>query len=154
MRGFVLAPLALILAVRMPDAPAQAMTVGEANAKFVDQTRISFSPGHGTQVSYMRPDGTVFLWYPGNRVVVRGRWLIESRAKSAYLCFQYGADTYNPVTNQSGTSWSCQQAGVFARITVDRVRGDLFGLANRQAVPFLLTPERTIIAELKQRARP
>src|SRR4029453_11353963 len=76
LRVVVLAPLALILVVRMPDAPAQAMTVGEANAKFVDHTRISFSPGHGTQVSYMRADGTVFLWYPGNRVVVRGRWLI------------------------------------------------------------------------------
>ena len=154
MRVVVLVVVTFILALRTPGAPAQAMTVGEANAKFINQTRISFSPGHGTQVSYMRPDGSVFLWYPGNKAVLRGRWLIEGRANSAYVCFQYGSNTYNPVTKQPGGGWSCRQADVFARITVDRVPGDLFGLANRQSVPFVLTPERTILAELKQRVRP
>ncbi len=154
MRVVVIAPLAFILAVPIAEAMAQGMTLGEANAKFINQTRISFSPGHGTQVSYMRPDGSVFLWYPGNQVVLRGRWLIEGRANSAYLCFQYGPNTNNPVTKQPGGGWSCRQADVFARTTVDRVHGDVFGLANRTAVPFMLTPERTIIAELKQRVRP
>ena len=116
---------------------------------FINKTRVSFGPGHGTQVSYMRGDGAVFLWYPGNRVVLRGRWRTDGRT----ICFRYGPNTYNPVTGRAGAEWECRPSDVFARTTVDRVAGDVFGLARRNAVPFVLAPDRTTIADLKRRGQ-
>jgi hypothetical protein len=119
-------------------------------ADFINKTRVSFGPGHGTQVSYMRGDGAVFLWYPGNRVVLRGHWRIEDRK----ICFRYGPNTYNPVTGRGGGGWECSPIGAFSRTTVDRVPGDVFGLSSRNAVPFVLAPDRTTIADLTRRGRP
>jgi hypothetical protein len=119
-------------------------------ADFVNKTRVSFGPGHGTQVSYMRSDGAVFLWYPGNRVVLRGDWRIQD----GRVCFRYGANTYNPVTGRGGGGWECRPIGAFSRTTVDRVPGDVFGLTKRNTVPFVLAPDRTTIADLTRRGPP
>jgi len=134
-----------------------ALGLQEARRLFVCQTRMSFGPGHGTQVSYMHPDGAIFLWYPGNAVIVPGKWQIVPRTttaqpaeESASICFQYGSNTYNPVTGQFGGKWECRPADVFDRSTVDRAEGDVFALATRTAVPFRLARERTTIAELKK----
>src|SRR6266849_10942054 len=60
-----------------------ALSVQEAGKLFVCQTRMSFGPGHGTQVSYIHPDGAIFLWYPGNAVIVPGKWQIVPRTTTA-----------------------------------------------------------------------
>src|SRR5262245_2331452 len=133
--------------------------IPEAREYFVCKTRVSFSDGHGTQVAYMNSTGGVFLWYPGNGAVVPGRWKIEEATIKNLtfpaLCFQYGADTYNPVTKERGGRWSCLPADVWARTTVDSADGDVFGLERRGgAVPFRLSRERTTIADLKKNIRP
>src|ERR1051325_4937627 len=76
---------------------ATTLSPEQARAFFIDKTRVTFMPEHGTQVTYMGRDGAVFLWYPGNRVLVPGRWTIEAcpnQPGAARLCFQYGANTY------------------------------------------------------------
>jgi hypothetical protein len=159
---------ALLLLLQTDCAPAQSatgslgaanlMSVTEARQFFACKTSMSFAPGHGTQVSYLQPDGMEFLWYPGNAVVLPARWDIvarttrtEPRKEYADICFKYGTNTYNPVTNQVGGKWECRPAHFNARFTVDRADGDIFGLAKRRTVPFVLSPERTSIAELRQK---
>jgi hypothetical protein len=134
------------------------MSAAEARQFFVCKTNMSFAAGHGTQVYYLRPDGTEFLWYPGNAGIVRAKWKIVAYPISnkpgreyASMCFQYGTNTYNPVTKQAGGNWECRLAHDKAQFVVDRVDGDVFGLALRQAVPFVLGRERTSIAELRRK---
>ena len=154
---FRLALAVLLIGITAGDVFAQ-MSMPEARAFFVNRTRVSFSSGHGTQVSYMAPNGAVYLWYPGNRVVLPGSWSLEPRAMPGYpprayaiLCFQYGPNTYNPVTGRGGGGPECGPADRWARYAVDQAPGDVFGLARRQSPPFILTPERTTIAELRRR---
>ncbi|HKD27265.1 MAG TPA: DUF6438 domain-containing protein [Xanthobacteraceae bacterium] len=133
------------------------LSVAEARKLLICKTHMTFSAGHGTQVSYLRSDGVEFLWYPGNAVVVRGNWDIVEHTTDppgyADICFQYGANTYNPVTGKMGGNWECRPAHAFARSTVDRSDGDVFGLAKRDAVPFELSRERTTINNLRTIAR-
>ncbi len=54
----------------------------------------------------------MFLWYPGNSVVLPGtverfEEVTVAEQPHAALCFQYGAITYNPVTKQRGSKWNC-----------------------------------------------
>jgi hypothetical protein len=142
------------------DANAQVtspLSVAEARKFLACKTHMTFSGGHGTQVSYLRSDGVEFLWYPGNAVVVRGKWNIVEHATEprgyADICFQYGANTYNPVTGRAGGNWECRPAHVFVRSTVDRADGDVFGLARRGSVPFALSSERTTINDLRKIVR-
>lgn len=137
-----------------PSAVAH-MSLEEARRFFVCRTHMSFNSGHGTQVFFVGPDGTEFLWYPGNRVIVVAKWQLVQHATSsvppiqyADLCFQYGANTYNPVTKQQGGQWNCRPAGVIAKGTVDRAQGDVFGLSRR--LPFILARDRTSIGALQQ----
>ena len=89
------------------------VTAAQARTLLVDKTRLSFLVPAWPQVTYARPDGAIFLWYPGNAVVLQGRWEIRENVtdymragellrslKSADVCFQYGANTYNPATAQ------------------------------------------------------
>jgi hypothetical protein len=137
---------------------AVALALDEARELFACKTRISFMQVHGTQVSYIHPNGEILLWYPGNSVVLPGKWRLETRtvpaqpSKSyANICFSYPTNSYNPATGIVGNQWQCMPAEVLHRLTVDRADGDVFGLRTRTAVPFRLSPERTTIAELKKR---
>jgi hypothetical protein len=136
-----------------------ALTESEAWKFFSCKTFMSFMPGHGTQISYRRPDGAIFLWYPGNTIVLSGRWKIVMRATSSLppvstdICFLYETNTYNPVTKRPGGDWQCMPADLLARFTVERADGDIFGLAVRRAVPFILPSEKSTIADLRTRIR-
>ena len=141
------------MALGTADAFAQGsapMSHSEAHRYFSSKTRVSLDQGHGTQVSFTSADGRVFLWYPGNAVVLHGRWRIVDAQGGAAICFLYGSNTYNPVTQQAGGRWSCGPADRLKRITVDQANGDVFGLARRRTVPFRLSSERTTIAELQR----
>ena len=137
------------------------VTAAQARAFLVDKTRLSFSPQHGPQVSYSRPDGAIFLWYPGNAVVLQGRWEIRETItdyqllrslKSADVCFQYGANTYNPATGRRGGGFNCMPLRVLQLVHKEALPGDVFGLARRPAPPFILGREATTLAALRARA--
>lgn len=132
-----LLPTAVTLLLALA-APALAAPIG-------NQTTMTFDPGHGTQVEYVAADGTNYLWYPGNRVVLPGHWKLEG----ANICFAYGANTYNPVTGQHGPGFECEPKSVYLGTIVERASGDVFGLRTRHAVPFVLGKARTTIAALR-----
>ena len=141
------------------------VTAAQARAFLVDKTRLSFSAQHGPQVAYARPDGAVFLWYPGNAVVLQGRWEVRENVtdyiragellrsvKSADVCFQYGANTYSPATGQRGGGFNCMPLRVLQLVHKEALPGDVFGLARRSGPPFVLGREPTTLAALKARA--
>ena len=137
------------------------LSIAEARSLLACKTLMTFYPGHGTQIFYLRPDGTEFLWYPGNAVVLRAKWDIVQRATLtqpprgyAAICFQYGTNTYNPVTQQTGGKWECRPAYILVRSIVDSAAGDVFRLASRTAPPFALPRERTTIADLRKNIPP
>ncbi len=151
--------IALLISVVAPGLSADAeittpLSMTEARKLLACKTHMTFSEGHGTQVSYLRSDGVEFLWYPGNAVVVRGKWNLTEHTtdpwKFADICFLYGENSYNPVTRKMGGNWECRPAHAFTRSTVDRADGDVFGLAKRTAVPFNLSRERTTIDDLRK----
>ncbi len=113
-------------------------------------TNMTFS-AHGTQVEFLGKDGRTALWYPGNSVVLPGRWkLVGADVTTNFednICFMYGSNTYNPLTMQSG-GWECEGVATYDGGIVDRVAGDPFGLGKRGAVPFVLPRQRTTFADL------
>jgi len=117
-------------------------------ASVSNRTTMTFDPGHGTQIEYVAADGTNYLWYPGNRVVLPGHWKLEGKL----ICFQYGANTYNPVTRTQGGNFDCERLSDYTGFIVETAKGDPFGLAHRTGVPFQLTRSRTTIAALLKRA--
>ena len=141
------------------------VTAAQARAFLADKTRLSFSAQHGPQVSYGRPDGAIFLWYPGNAVVLQGRWEVRETVtdymragellrslKSADVCFQYGANTYNPATGQRGGGFNCMPLRALQLVHKEALPGDVFGLARRPAPPFVLGREAVTLAALRARA--
>ncbi|MGZ5934479.1 MAG: hypothetical protein ACXWLV_07215, partial [Rhizomicrobium sp.] len=95
-----------------------------------------------------------FLLYPGNKIVLPGRWRLESRkggAAPSRICFKYGTNTYNPATRQVGGQWECTAAKGYTRRVADQADGDVFNLAKSPAAPFILSKEKTTISELLRR---
>ncbi|TBW37051.1 hypothetical protein EYW49_12950 [Siculibacillus lacustris] len=142
------------------------ITTSDVKRFMSDTTYRSYSDGHGNQIEYATPGGRVFLWYPGNRVILPGHWKvvhepirvptqgIDCRApKLVQLCFQYGAETYNPVTGSRGLAWECQPFELFRKTRVEVVRGDPLGLASMKQPPFVLPRNDRPIAAVEAQLR-
>lgn len=112
-----------------------------------DVTVMSYGRGHGTQVEYLGSNGMSYLWYPGNRVVLPAPW----KYQKDQICYLYGSNTYNPVTKERGGKWECQPIATSKLTRVETARGDVFGLAKRRAVPFVLPRARTTLSTLAGR---
>jgi hypothetical protein len=117
-------------------------------------TNLSYDSGHGTQVEYVAPGGSNFLWYPGNAVVLPGHWktIGGSRKHPSEICFVYGPNTYNPVTGVVGAKWECEPINLYLSLQTERAKGDVFGLAHRRAVPFVLRRAQTTLRQLAAEA--
>lgn len=89
---------------------------------------------HGDQFEFLSNDGRTWLWYPGNRTLVRGDW----KADRSNICFRYGANAYNPVTKQQGGKWECTPFANWKPRALGAYRGDVFDLTQRNAVPCVL----------------
>lgn len=147
--------------------PVPPMTEAEARKHHVGVTRVSFMPGHGTQVSYLAPDGTGRLWYPGNAVVLANEWkfvkpkapspgflpapLPESMLKDTLICFKYPEGSVNRYAYQPAGRFNCVSASRLAAYDVDSAPGDAFGLMTRAEAPFVLSKDRTTVAALKEK---
>lgn len=140
------------------------VSMAEAATKRNNTTRISHDPSHGTQISYKTADGRTYLWYPGNAVVLQGEWrACEERfgftikgsptttIPYGKICTKFGANTFNPATGSKGETWECEAASKSDQMLVESRPGDVFGLARRTAVPFVLGSDRTTFAELLKR---
>lgn len=137
------------------------ISMTQAAAKRQNTTRYSHDPQHGNQVSFSTADGHTYLWYPGNPVVLKGEWrACEDRfgmtVKGAEttmipfgkLCFKYGSNTFNPATGSKGDEWECAPASKLETTLVEQRQGDVFGLAKRTSVPFVLPRDRTTMNQL------
>lgn len=149
----------------LPSAAADPEIVAAA---FGDRTVLTHSAQHGTQVEYIAANGDSFLWYPGNDAILRGSFAVlwenasaeiddpregryRGQVKLNYVCFRYGANTYNPAGGHRGGGYEC---GSYAqqRMTVKETRkGDVFGLSTRSSAPFPLGREAQTIAALQKR---
>lgn len=125
----------------------------EVRQQLVGKTVRYFVSGHGTQIEYYRDDGRLFLWYPGNSVVVPGEWRVRDSAWGdlrigPHVCFRYGPNSYNPVTKTYGGIWECSSIGELNIDIQEKADGDIFGLSERRLVPFKLAPGMQTLQEL------
>ena len=105
---------------------------------------------HGTQVEYLGADGRSALWYPGNAGPVFGQWKITQTLDGPDMCFRYGANTYNRVTEQGGANWECGDASLYLIGASEAVNGDVFNLMGGR-LPFKLSGEDTTLNQLAGR---
>jgi len=138
-RGIVVAVL-LALATQTATAAEQ---LGGCTNMHVDRSR-------GSQVEYLTRSGKSYLWYPGNKVILEGRW----KRQGDQMCFAYGANTYNPATGHRGGGSECTPYRLYWGGIFQRMNGDLFGLEGRREVPFVLSRKRTTLEALLKRASP
>ncbi|KQT48490.1 hypothetical protein ASG47_09090 [Devosia sp. Leaf420] len=115
-----------------------------------DHTHMSYDPAHGTQVEYLAANGNSYLWYPGNRSILPGRW----KREGDQMWFAYGANTYNPATGQSGGGFECVPFRIYWGSVERRMPGDILGLSSRTDVPFRLEKRRTTLEKLLARVSP
>lgn len=107
-------------------------------------TVVSFN-AHGPQVSYRAGDGRIWLWYPGNKEILAGEWKVLAAGAE---CYRYGANTFNPQTGIAGGNWECAFMIPSIGPYMQERSGDVFKLANRKAVPFVTTKDRTQFEQL------
>ncbi|WP_240231574.1 hypothetical protein [Devosia lacusdianchii] len=111
-------------------------------------TNMTWDAGHGTQVEYLSTRGKAYLWYPGNAVILEGRW----KREGTNICFAYGENTYNPVTGNQGGDWECMPSDLYQAASTERMQGDVLALADRATPPFRLDRARTTLNKLIARA--
>jgi hypothetical protein len=154
-RRLLAAAIVLIVAATAFPAAAQAIGLAETESIFADLTRMSYGRSHGTQVEYNAPNGSTYLLYPGNTVVVKGSWKVTRTDKPNVfnICFKYPTNSYNPATGQTGGEWECQIAGFYLAASAEIMDGDVLGLADSTEVPFVLARRKTTLAALIRKAR-
>lgn len=135
--------LASLFVALLAAVAAQAQPVG-------GYTNMSVDPAHGTQIEYVAAGGKSYLWYPGNTVILEGRWKREGDS----ICFAYGENTYNPATGTQGGGWECMRFDIYWWVVEERVPADVFSLATRREAPFKLEPKRTTLERLIARVSP
>ena len=106
-------------------------------------TSQEFGGGHGTQIEFLGANGVTYLWYPGNTRPLPGRWQVQDGPRYPSICFQYGSNTYNPVTGQGGGGWECSPGPAYLFQKMEVTGGDVFRLASGK-LPFIL-PGRAYI---------
>jgi len=120
-----------------------------AGAKtYSGRTIIYYDQSHGTQVEYYSPKGRAYLWYPGNRRAVPGLWQVQGEN----ICFQYGPNTYNPVTRTRGGKWECKPMAPHKKWMTGSCRGDVFKLATGR-IPYRLIRGRAALNAVSARCR-
>ncbi|MGB4908217.1 MAG: hypothetical protein WBP15_06755 [Tabrizicola sp.] len=125
---------------------------GAKLSAFLSNTTVRhFDALHGTQVEYLGSDGKTALWYPGNAVPVFGLLKVKQTLDGPDMCFLYGQNTYNPVTDETSGRWECGDASLYLIGAAEVVNGDAFGLMQGR-VPFRLSKENTTLKALAGRA--
>ncbi len=97
----------------------------------------TFNSQHGTQIEYLAANGNTYLWYPGNRVILAGRWRTKSIGRYGVICFKYSRNSYNPFTRKRGGQWNCEGSLIYLTMNAEIRRGDPLGLSSGR-LPFVL----------------
>lgn len=144
----------------------EAVTVQDVRAAMSDSTMLTYDEVHGSQAVFATRDGKVYLWYPGNAVVLEGRWKPEPfatefmdkgrlvrRLEQSKICFSYPVSSFNPATRQRGGGWECMPFEAYRPGVKEWKDGDVLGLRGRKDAPFALPMERTTLDSLRSRIR-
>lgn len=102
--------------------------------RYCGKTLLFFDLSHGNQIEYLDPNGYCYLWYPGNYIILVGRWRIDE----SNIYFKYGSNTFNPVTTIVGGNWEKCHVVLWSISMVDEMTGDIFELTER--IPFVMKP--------------
>ena len=108
---------------------------------YCGKTLLFYENSHGNQIEFLDHNGHCYLWYPGNSIVLVGRW----RTDGYGIYFKYGMNTFNPVTGLFGGRWQMCPIGAWSVSIVESVAGDVLDIKRR--IPFVLKrdpPIRTI----------
>jgi hypothetical protein len=133
----------------------QAVTTSpEALTAFLSNTTVRTYDGyHGSQIEHLTADGRTFLWYPENMRLVPGLWTTRKVGARVQMCFQYGANTYNPADNTRGGNWECRGSRGYLIGAEEIAEGDPLSLASGR-LPFALQRGNVSINDaLKQSGR-
>lgn len=148
---------------KMPVAEARSHLAGKTVMTFVDVYRdcingqvgpyyypvCSERPGPGTQVEYLADDGRSYLWFPGNRRLVRGHWIVRRWREKYEICWSYGPNSRHFITGERGDKLSCDLLSNYA-VTIAEIReDDSFDLASGR-LPFVLKRDQTTFEALLQ----
>ena len=146
-------------------AATRTTTPEDARRKLADRTwRYAFA---GTShVYYTSADGRVYLWSPDAPRLFAGDWKVDTRPpmrgrsqeataqQITIVCFRYPQEAVHPVMKQGRSDeWYCPPAGSFLYDVKESLAGDVFGLATRSDVAFVLGRHGTTLASLRARLR-
>ncbi|MEO9822315.1 MAG: hypothetical protein ABJ370_05955 [Paracoccaceae bacterium] len=124
--------------------PRETFGAAGMQKRYSNATFLDYSREHGTQIEHLSSDGRAYLWYPGNKRMVVGSWLVRPNPRVptvGEICFQYGPNTFNPVTQQRGGRLNCTTSGAFIIKENEYTRGDPLNLSSGQ-IPFVLAKDR------------
>ena len=113
------------------DTPTGRVENRFTNYPIVGKTYLSYSPGHGFQISYYETDSRSWLWYPGNKTALPEDWKIEGDK----ICYRHPRNTYNPETKKFGGSYDCMSRSLLQTSIVEELDGDIYSLSSGQ-VPY------------------
>ena len=100
-----------------------------------DVTSIVKQTGHGIYVEYTAPDGRLFMWYPGNAVVVTGAWGISESFAPPRACFRYFS-AYHGVTGEYEPNECVAAVQTLSEAyVIDKRAGDVFELSTK-GIPY------------------
>lgn len=133
-----------------PERKVMSFTEFEAfvRARLAGNT-LAFQDFRGAQIEYYSPDGRVWLWYPGNKRAVPGRYYTKQvdgpvnafgDRPAVLICFDYGPNSYNPTSGKVGGE-ECDAAYAYIASIRGRRSGDVFNLASGN-VPSVMSARR------------
>ena len=116
-------------------SPERRRWTKKLTTNYAGTTRVTYSRGHGYQVVYFAPNKRVYLAHPKNPRVLPGKWWIQDGVWGHEACFNYGPNTYNPVTKRRKRV-TCIELSTVAKMQKSGCVGDRFGLSRSKSNPF------------------
>lgn len=135
---------------------ARAWSAAEVTSQITDMTYLRNRPGVGNEVYYFSPDHVVYSWATGGKYVQTATWSVSSRTPlgttkaSLYICMPFTDIDSGGNAIAGRVTTRCFDPAILYVVSVDRARGDVFGLRGRKQAPLSLPIPRTTIATLKQ----
>ncbi|WP_282608349.1 hypothetical protein [Pelagibius sp. Alg239-R121] len=141
---------------KMPVEEARTHLAGKTVMTFIDvyrdcrtypvgkyySTSCSERPGPGTQVEYLAENGQSYLWFPGNRRLVRGHWVVRRWREKYEICWSYGPNSRHFITGKRGKNLTCDLLSNYAESIAEIRREDSFSLSSGH-LPFVLKRDQT-----------
>ncbi len=111
------------------------------------------TPGPGTQVEYLAENGRTYLWFPGNRRLVLGSWIVRRWREKYEVCFSYSRSSRDFVTGATGDNLTCDLLSNYPETITEIRQEDSFDLSSG-TLPFVLERDQTTFDALLSKLQP